>query len=61
MRTLQMLSAVSVLAGLAAAASDVLTLTKTTFKQQVEPSPLMLVEFFAPWWVATSVLQVARS
>ncbi|SRR6266498_3159170 len=29
--------------------SDVITLTKDTFKTIVEPEKLILVEFFAPW------------
>lgn len=31
------------------AASDVLDLTASTFSSTVDPEPLMLVEFFAPW------------
>jgi protein disulfide-isomerase A1 len=29
--------------------SDVITLTKDTFKTTVEPEKLILVEFYAPW------------
>lgn len=36
------------LAGLVAA-SDVIDLTPDTFDEIVNPEPLMLVEFFAPW------------
>ena len=31
------------------AASDVLSLTASTFESSVNPEPLILVEFFAPW------------
>lgn len=30
-------------------ASDVLDLKATTFSTSVDPEPLILVEFFAPW------------
>lgn len=30
-------------------ASDVLSLTAATFASSVDPEPLILVEFFAPW------------
>jgi protein disulfide-isomerase A1 len=33
----------------AADSSDVLNLTKDTFVSTVDPEPLILVEFFAPW------------
>lgn len=33
------------------AASDVLTLTTATFESTLNPEPLVLVEFFAPWYV----------
>jgi protein disulfide-isomerase A1 len=31
------------------AASDVISLTSSTFDAKVNPESLMLVEFFAPW------------
>jgi protein disulfide-isomerase A1 len=33
----------------AAESSDVLNLTKDTFTSTVNPEPLILVEFYAPW------------
>lgn len=46
-------SAASVLAlatfATAEGASDVLSLTADTFESAVNPEPLILVEFFAPW------------
>lgn len=34
--------------------SDVLKLTAATFHDSVNNTPLMLVEFFAPWYAAAS-------
>jgi len=34
------------------ASSDVLTLTSSTFESSVSSEPLVLVEFYAPWYVA---------
>jgi hypothetical protein len=31
--------------------SDVLTVTQETFESTVKPEPLILVEFYAPWYV----------
>lgn len=38
------------------ASSDVLSLTAATFESTVEAEPLLLVEFFAPWYVLLSFL-----
>ncbi len=34
----------------AEAASDVISLTASSFESVVNPEPLILVEFFAPWY-----------
>lgn len=36
---------------LAEGTSDVISLTAATFEDTVSAEPLMLVEFFAPWYV----------
>jgi protein disulfide-isomerase A1 len=33
--------------------SDVINITQETFESTVNPEPLILVEFFAPWYVQT--------
>ena len=44
-------SGVALLASLVAAdASDVISLTSENFDAVVKPEPLILVEFFAPWY-----------
>ena len=44
-------SSVALLASLVAAdASDVVSLTSENFDAVVKPEPLILVEFFAPWY-----------
>lgn len=46
-------SGVVLLASLVAAdASDVLSLTSENFDAVVKPEPLVLVEFFAPWYAS---------
>lgn len=55
MRLLSFLPPVALAALVAAdAASDVLSLTATTFESSVNPEPLILVEFFAPWYTRFS-------
>ena len=39
----------------ASASSDVLTLTSSTFESSVSSEPLVLVEFYAPWYVASDL------
>lgn len=55
--------AVAYAADEAAAESDVLSLTASSFNTVVDPEPLILVEFFAPWSVyeLTHVLHFAYS
>lgn len=38
--------------------SDVLNLTKDNFASTIEPEPLILVEFFAPWSVVLSTISL---
>lgn len=40
---------------LAEAASDVVKLTAATFDESVASNPLMLIEFFAPWYAYISM------
>lgn len=35
--------------------SDVINITQETFEATVNPEPLILVEFFAPWYVVPHV------
>ena len=42
---------------LADAPSDVIDLTPSNFKLVVDPEKLILVEFFAPWYVFVFVLR----
>ena len=35
--------------------SDVIDITQETFESTVNPEPLILVEFFAPWYVVLRV------
>ena len=46
---------------LAAAGSEVVDLTGTNFESVVNPADLILVEFFAPWYVHRTVRSVLYS
>jgi len=35
--------------------SDVINITQETFETTVNPEPLILVEFFAPWYVVPHI------
>lgn len=43
------------------AASDVLNLTKDNFASTVNPEPLILVEFFAPWQAVFTIVYINHS
>jgi thioredoxin-like negative regulator of GroEL len=45
----------------AADESDVIDLTPDNFSSVVEKEPLMLVEFFAPWYGSVALVKTARS
>lgn len=65
MRVSSVLSSLTALALVCVAnaegASDVLDLTPANFKSIVDAEPLMLVEFFAPWYVRSSRSQQPSS